>query len=722
MATRRKTRNKWIKKIELILFALLAIACVLIGIIGMFSIARINEQAVENFKSQTGKISETLFSYLRSAISHGSTLFREPNIILYFKPEKIISIEQKSHSYLIQYEVNRSENLSYPFTLNEYIFYTDDENIMTSDGTYSKELFFSSINRYENLPDDIFREAGNSDEIQILPATEVKVHGSGIFVLPIVTRTRRNGSTAVHIANLDAERIRDILFSSNSTYDWIISDTETGVTLLSSTDDVVLNPQDKTYISIQDSISGITIEAADSENGFSGLNKIIYLSVFLMLIIILFGSHTVIVLARMIFRPFENIQSILSHPSNEIEAIEESIASLVEDKNELEAKNIRHKILMAINKMPVDKDNLEADLRKSCAFSFTHYALCCFLFKDDDIDHTSTIENVIKKAFEEKTVNFLLINMDSLMVEVLLNADDFSDSETIVDKMCTLLENDNSDAFFGMSTETEDLSRLSSLHKEAVAAIPPRIATTSKHGRCYSSIPKNETISFSFYDQKGIRNNILSGNKEELHQFLSDLIEKNDSKNLNMNSMCEVLQQILLTAKNVLDIEGHSTEEIHTFSLLYNSLSRQQDRSMLSKLEKETISILEEIQSLCTVQDTENQSLKIKEIINYINQNYLRELYLDLMAEELEMSPKYLSALFKKETGKNITDYVTELKISKAKEMIVENNLKIGEIASAVGIDSRATFVRLFKKFEGITPSEYKKIYLIKEIQKNESY
>ena len=260
MVIKKKSKNRWIKKIELILFALLAIACILIGIIGMFSIARINEQAIDNFKSQTYKISETLSSYLRAAISHGSALFREPNIILYFKPEKKLSLEQKSHSYLIQYEVNRSENLSYPFTLSEYIFYTDDENIMTSEGTYSKDLFFSSINKYENLSDDIFKEAGNSDEIQILPATKATIRGSEILVLPVVTRTRRNGSTAVHIANLDAQKIKDILFSSNSAYNWIISDTKTGEPLLSSSDNVVLNTQDKTYMLIEDSITGITIE------------------------------------------------------------------------------------------------------------------------------------------------------------------------------------------------------------------------------------------------------------------------------------------------------------------------------------------------------------------------------------------------------------------------------------------------------------------------------
>ena len=61
-------------------------------------------------------------------------------------------------------------------------------------------------------------------------------------------------------------------------------------------------------------------------------------------------------------------------------------------------------------------------------------------------------------------------------------------------------------------------------------------------------------------------------------------------------------------------------------------------------------------------------------------------------------------------TGKNISDYIAELRIEKAKELLIGTDLKIGEIADAIGIPSRATFLRVFQKIENITPTEFRNI------------
>ena len=69
------------------------------------------------------------------------------------------------------------------------------------------------------------------------------------------------------------------------------------------------------------------------------------------------------------------------------------------------------------------------------------------------------------------------------------------------------------------------------------------------------------------------------------------------------------------------------------------------------------------------------------------------------------------STLFKKETGQNFLDYLTELRISKAKELLCGETLSVQDVAETVGYSDLKYFSRLFKKATGVSPSDYKKLY-----------
>lgn len=71
----------------------------------------------------------------------------------------------------------------------------------------------------------------------------------------------------------------------------------------------------------------------------------------------------------------------------------------------------------------------------------------------------------------------------------------------------------------------------------------------------------------------------------------------------------------------------------------------------------------------------------------------------------------YFSSLFKKETGRNFTDYLTELRMNKAKELLREKDIMVSDVAEMVGYNDLKYFSRLFKKITGISPSDYKKLY-----------
>ena len=74
-----------------------------------------------------------------------------------------------------------------------------------------------------------------------------------------------------------------------------------------------------------------------------------------------------------------------------------------------------------------------------------------------------------------------------------------------------------------------------------------------------------------------------------------------------------------------------------------------------------------------------------------------------------------MSRLFKQKSGENLTDYINEVRIEKAKEILTTTNVKIGDIAAMVGLESRATFLRVFKKLEGVSPNEYRNMHQTEE-------
>jgi two-component system response regulator YesN len=71
----------------------------------------------------------------------------------------------------------------------------------------------------------------------------------------------------------------------------------------------------------------------------------------------------------------------------------------------------------------------------------------------------------------------------------------------------------------------------------------------------------------------------------------------------------------------------------------------------------------------------------------------------------------YFSNLFKKETGDNFTDYLTNLRIAKAKEFLQQTDMNVAEISFRVGYSDARYFSKLFSKVVGIKPTEYRKIY-----------
>jgi two-component system response regulator YesN len=94
--------------------------------------------------------------------------------------------------------------------------------------------------------------------------------------------------------------------------------------------------------------------------------------------------------------------------------------------------------------------------------------------------------------------------------------------------------------------------------------------------------------------------------------------------------------------------------------------------------------------------------------IKYIEDNYNKDLNLDSVAREIYITPGYLSLLFKQITGINFVDFLHKTRIKKACEYLVDFRLKTYEISLKVGYNDEKYFSQIFKKYMGVTPTQYR--------------
>ncbi len=108
-------------------------------------------------------------------------------------------------------------------------------------------------------------------------------------------------------------------------------------------------------------------------------------------------------------------------------------------------------------------------------------------------------------------------------------------------------------------------------------------------------------------------------------------------------------------------------------------------------------------------------SKPVRMSLEYMENHFKGKISLELLAKEANLSPAYLSKLIKTETGLSLPDHINKIRIEESKRILLTSNSGIGELAELVGYTYSNHFAKMFKKFTGMTPSEFKKTILSEE-------
>ncbi len=149
------------------------------------------------------------------------------------------------------------------------------------------------------------------------------------------------------------------------------------------------------------------------------------------------------------------------------------------------------------------------------------------------------------------------------------------------------------------------------------------------------------------------------------------------------------------------------------FRSLYDCIQNRKDswRIEASVILYAMLSLFQSLDPYDTPLEAEISAGKLSLIINYIEKNYASVISLQDLAELIKVSPSYFCQLFKKTYKISPMDYINQFRIQKAKDLLYNNRLlPVHKIAELVGFSDTSYFCRIFKKQEGVTPSQFKEI------------
>lgn len=111
-------------------------------------------------------------------------------------------------------------------------------------------------------------------------------------------------------------------------------------------------------------------------------------------------------------------------------------------------------------------------------------------------------------------------------------------------------------------------------------------------------------------------------------------------------------------------------------------------------------------------EEPQEEERPILAITRYLQEHLSEDVSLSVLAEEFHLSAQYISQLFKNEIGVNFLAYFTNIRMERAKKLLLSSSAPIGEISEQLGFGDYRVFTKVFKKAEGVTPSQYRRDFL----------
>lgn len=637
------------------------------------------------------------------------------------------------------------------FFISEVVLCSKNNNyIYTSEGVYPKSLFINSIYCYDNWNiEDFERDIFDAPRPFVRPAETVNKDERYVtFVFPPYMSTDIPNSALLFLVR--EEKIANLLLSNVDKFDGnsfivdnknqIITVTNNEVVYFNELKEVIASETRRDYM-FEKKIGGESFYVFVTKSDYLGWKYVSLLpaksvmsgvveakiAFFVGLIMVfILGTATILFFMKINYEPIKQLKAYIEklfnrsgENLNEIETVREAIDYLVNQNAKLSndiKKSIvalRDSLVFSLIRGQINSIEEFNSYGKEIDINFSKKIFQIIIIRVSlgGYDRKVNRQNIID-VFDECVFSgyeyFIRENVQKNEYIGLLAFDEINKdrlNEMLRNFMEKFRREYNTFVTIGVGDECRDVQALPRSYMNASTALKHMFIRGNNQ-----IIHYNEIINYSLRiddypheEIKKLNRLIRQGNIKKIKQLINwiiDYIKKRDTPIFIARAICfEIIYEVFKADEDV---------------VLEN---KYPDIFVLEKID--TIEQLSDIISelcldICTALKRKRENLYEEEnfidnIINFIKQNYDNcNFSTQMIADNFGMSLSYLSQYFKANVGKTISDYITELRIQKAKKLLDSTNFSISNISEEVGYYNVSSFIRRFKQVTGITPGEYR--------------
>ncbi len=269
----------------------------------------------------------------------------------------------------------------------------------------------------------------------------------------------------------------------------------------------------------------------------------------------------------------------------------------------------------------------------------------------------------------------------------------------------------------GLSEKTRNRRSIRRIYKQAVSAIEYRYDRMNEAVFVYQELYENGAVSKSAFMQ-WLKEKNFAG-----------MVERMDTEGI-VRTLDEMWKKYIYPAKESKNVPGQTIQliqyfmnefhneiflmlgiELGGFSQYTRIMSIIDNHSDGRRLHQEILSYVRACMEYCSQTIGEKESRPVRMAKEYVLAHYMENFSLDDIARLVCLSPNYFSLLFKNEVGQGFNNYLQIIRIEKAKELLKSTQMRVPDIAAAVGYSDIKYFTKLFIKVVGVKPTEYRKFY-----------
>lgn len=451
----------------------------------------------------------------------------------------------------------------------------------------------------------------------------------------------------------------------------------------------------------------------------------------LTLVIIFVGSILSVVLATWLYKPIRTLVRTVSERvnlgggtgKNELVFLEEAFRRMQDEEEELQ--KLLDEREHGFRDLAI-RNLLRGEVTPTAEEIFTapHFlvAVVCIDGYRDYISrnnpetrkyHQYSLISLYDKLFPYDATTRCVYHGDGLFVMIINHGKElYTDDGKIIAAILGIIKDTAKDTLghsvsIGVSSSSALIDNLANLFSQAMEAIKLRLVAGSGcilHWR--EDLAGNQKYVYPANSEKKILNFVDNGSlpqiKEELGMIRNEI---RSSDNVSFDNILFIYNQLAgATIKHLRENNINMTRILGIRGSIYAALAAC---DTLDEIEEYLLFFYSEIVQYFA-NDSKESNHYVDHIIQYLNENYCKEIVFEDMAKEIGISYSYMRKVTYEMTGLSLMDNLNKLRIEKTKDFLANSDLTVAQIATMVGYNSVRSLNHFFRKFEGVTPGNFK--------------